>query len=110
MKRTKLFIEAGPLLEKRMSGIGHTTLNIINYLSDNPAFIDKYEIRLLVPRNKKAMVERFRFNENVKLSFIPLKARIINGLTKYNLLPPMDVFFGKGIYLFPNFKNLPLLF
>lgn len=107
--KKKIFIDAGPLLEWKMSGIGHTTHSIVQFLSQSTSFCRDYEIRLLYPKNKKDLIDRFQFNENVTSTFIPIKARILNGLAKYNLLPPMDIFFGTGTYLFPNFKNWPLL-
>lgn len=108
-KRTKLFIETGPLIDKRISGTGHVAMNIIKYLSTNTTFMDGYRIILLVPFNKLKAIERFGFNKNVEVRSIPIPARILNGLVRYNLLPPVDLLYGRGVYLFPSFKNWPLL-
>jgi glycosyltransferase involved in cell wall biosynthesis len=109
MRKRTLFIEAGALLEEKMSGVGHATMNIIQELSSRPSFTQDYDIKLLVASNKADTLERFHLNTKVKTKKIYIKARILNGLAKYNLLPPMDLLFGKGIYLFPNFKNWPLV-
>jgi glycosyltransferase involved in cell wall biosynthesis len=37
-----------------------------------------------------------------------MKFRIMNGLGRRGLLPPMDLLLGKGIYLFGNYFNWPL--
>lgn len=108
MKKT-LFIDVGPLLEQKMSGIGHTTKHIVEHLSKSDSFVQQYDIKLIYPKNKKALIERFQFNRHVDAIYTPVRARILNGLARYNLLPPMDILFGRGVYLFPNFKNWPLV-
>lgn len=108
MKKT-LFIDVGPLLEEKMSGIGHTTKHIVEHLSNSDLFVQEYSIKLIYPKNKEALIDRFKFNHHVGTAYTPVRARILNGLARYNLLPPMDILFGKGVYLFPNFKNWPLV-
>ena len=34
----------------------------------------------------------------------------MNGAVRFGMVPFMDIIFGRGVYLFPNFKNWPLLF
>jgi glycosyltransferase involved in cell wall biosynthesis len=108
-KRRRLFVEAGSLIDERMSGTGHVAMNIVRYLSSNQSFTNRYRIILLVAYNKTVAIDRLEFNKNVEVRRIYLPARVINGLTRFNLVPPADIFFGKGTYLFPNFKNWPLL-
>lgn len=91
-----------------MSGIGHTVIAILQGLSANTSLRKKYEIILLVPIDKKRQVRLLNLDLKIKTVFIP--DIILRGLRRYNLLPYMDIFIGKGKYLFPNYWNWPLMF
>jgi len=105
MKRVKLFIDAGPILEKRLSGIGHLTLRMIQALAAQ----SDYDIRLLVPAAKVQLLDQWQL-KNVKVVRVPFLARIWNNWPRIKFMPPIDVVFGRGLYLFPNFKRWPLAF
>jgi glycosyltransferase involved in cell wall biosynthesis len=110
-KRKKLFIEASAITELHMSGIGHSIVETITALSELDEFTKDYEIILLVSKDTKKNLKRWNFNPAViKVKTIWLEKHILQILLKYGLLPPMDLFIGKGIYLFPNYKNWPLLY
>ena len=106
----RLYIEGGSIAEKNMSGVGHTTLSLIRELAADRTFQEEYKIIILVPFNKKKLVESYDLPNHIVVRGVYLPGRVMNGLVRFNLIPYMDVFFGKGIYLFPNFKNWPLLF
>lgn len=103
-KKPKLLIEGGALAEKNMSGIGHTTAALVKALAAR----DEFAITIIVAFNKVDVVKA-NIPAGCSIKRIYLPGRIINGLTRFNLLPWMDLVFGKGVYLFPNFKNWPLL-
>lgn len=109
MAKRRLFIEAGSIAEKNMSGVGHTALSIVKALAGNEKFSSQYMIVLLVPFNKVALVRAHDLPEIVAIRRVFLPGRVMNGLVRFNKLPYMDLFFGKGLYLFPNFKNWPLI-
>ena len=105
----KLYIEAGSLAEERISGVGHTALNIIKALVNNNNFSRQYKVILLVPFNKVRYIDdELRSMVHIRRVFVP--GKIMNILVRLDAVPYMDIFFGKGIYLFPNFKNWPLKF
>jgi glycosyltransferase involved in cell wall biosynthesis len=109
--RKKLFIEASALTEARPSGIGHSIVATIRALIKVESFITAYEIVLLVSADRRHNLGRWNFPEDlVKVKSIPLEKHILQVMLKYRFLPPMDIFIGRGIYLFPNYKNWPLLF
>tara|TARA_B100000378_G_scaffold278674_1_gene282835 strand:- start:15301 stop:16452 length:1152 start_codon:yes stop_codon:yes gene_type:complete len=110
MKRRKIFIDGGPLAEEKMSGVGASTLETVRALALKKDILDTHEIHLLIAANKRHLLDRHHLDKTVHITPIYIKARIINGLTKFNILPPMDLLFGRGVYIFPNFKNWPLLF
>jgi glycosyltransferase involved in cell wall biosynthesis len=107
MDKKNLYIDALVLAEEHMSGIGHLTLGLVRALAVLPGFVQKYNIYLVVPMGKIDKVLRHEI-PNVQIKTIPMPARIISLLNNNKLLPPLDIFLGKGIYLFPNYRNWPL--
>jgi len=101
----RIFIETSALTAQTMSGIGKTLLAILGAWRQDKS-LDKFEVILLVPFDKKAKLEALDLGFAIKTMFIPDK--ILRGLRKFNLLPPLDTFLGKGMYLFPNYWNWPL--
>lgn len=110
MAKQKLFIDAMPIAETRVSGIGHVAISLVQYLAGDKDFCEDYEITLLVPLGKRQGIERWRFPSHVKVVTYPLFNRVLNGLNRLNILPPLDLLLGKGVYLFPNYRNWPLAF
>ena len=110
IKKRRLFIEAGSLAEPKMSGVGNTTLNIVKFIAANPEILRYYKIYLLVPFNKTMYLDSHNIPDTTIVRKIYIPGKIINGMTRFGLMPPMDLIFGTGVYLFPNFKNWPLLF
>ena len=107
--KTNLFIEANPLLDENPSGISKLLFSMVDALSSNKEFNKKYTIVLFVPFNKKHLLNRWRLPAAIKVKSLPLPLRVINGLNKRHLMFPIDVLLGRGTYLFPNYRTLPLL-
>ncbi len=105
MNGTKLYIDALPLAQDKMSGIGHLTLELTRALANNPSL----DIKLVVPLRKRGLVARHNI-KNAKIKTFPLPARVISLLMRCRLLPPVDLILGRGVYFFPNYRNWPLLF
>lgn len=103
----KLFIDASPMAEDHITGIPHFTFELVRALDRHPGNGKRFNIILLIAFDKKRKLNRWKF-KNVKIKSIPLPLRMLNLLWKYKLLPPMDLFMGKGAYLFPNYKNWQL--
>ncbi len=98
-----IFIETSSITANSISGVGNTLLAILrNWNVNSPELIPI----LLVPYDKKKKVESY--NLNLEIKTIPLPEKVVRGLRRYNLLPSLDIFYGKGVYLFPNYWNWPL--
>ena len=107
--KKRLYIDADSIITPRPSGIGSMTIQLIRELSENKKFTQEHKIILIAPFNKAWLLKRWEF-QNVSVIRLPLTGRMIAGLVKYRLMPPIDLFLGSGVYLFPNFRNFPLLF
>ncbi len=103
-KVRRLFIDASPITEARVSGIGHMTAELVKALDKNQGNGTDFEINLIVCKDKKHHLEQWGFS-SVKIITLPVHQRFFNLFWKFDILPPMDIFLGKGIYLFPNYKN-----
>lgn len=106
--RQKLFVDALPLALDKPSGVGHALAGLLVALAQNPEATQKYEIVLIAPKNRLHLLDRWPALKNCTRKGIGIKYRIINALMYWHLLPPVDLFLGKGIYLWGNFKNWPL--
>ena len=108
-KTIRLYIDARALASERISGIGHNLVETVHSLEHKIIQGEKIKITLLVPISKARFVNQWGFQRvNIKRILIPM--RIINVLERHRLLPPMDIFLGRGIYIFPNYTNWPILF
>jgi glycosyltransferase involved in cell wall biosynthesis len=106
--KTRLFVEAVPLVDKQISGIPHVLAGLIGALAANKTIQREFEIVLVAPANRMHLLDRWAGLEHCTRKAIPMKFRIMNGLGRRGLLPPMDLLLGKGVYLFGNFFNWPL--
>lgn len=107
MQKHKVFFDALSIAGSRMSGIGHVTLETVRALSKDEYFCESHDLILVVPLGKKHQIQSYNINAAIKV--LPLPARIFNLIQKFNLLPPLDIIIGKGTYVFPNYRNWPLL-
>jgi alpha-1,3-rhamnosyl/mannosyltransferase len=103
----KLFIEATPLTNARMSGIGHVLLETVRAL-DNSRYSKDYDIRLFVPWDELSTMERYDF-KNIRIVRLPLPHKLFSLLSRMPIGIPLDLLLGRGVYIFPNFRNWNLL-
>ena len=103
----KIYVDAMPLVDNRLSGIGHSILQTLRALENLPGFSDKYQLILLVPFTKRGSMHHWSF-KHAREKVYPFPGRFMSKADVYHLLPPMDLIFGRGVYLFMNFKNWPI--
>lgn len=109
-RKTKFFVDAAALVDSHISGVGHATYHLVEELSRDSDFIASHTIVLVIPFGKRALLSRWKFNAAVVPLLLPVPGRVLNWFLKNNLLPWMDLFLGRGVYLFPNFRNWPVLY
>lgn len=107
MKRQKLYFESTPIVPEKRSGIGHALLEMLREL-DKDEYAMRYEIVAFVPLGEGKALERFKF-KHVIIKQLPFPHKVLSALTRLPYTPPIDVFLGKGVYIFPNYRNFNLL-
>lgn len=103
----RLYIDALALVPDRKSGVGQTLEQTLENLSLIPEFTTEWTAYLVVPLGKAKYLKKYE-KTNISIKTICLPARILDVLLRFGVLPPLDIFIGKGVYLFPNYRNWPL--
>lgn len=106
--KTKLFIDMMALGSDRISGIGHAVHELVTMMLNDPAFMARHEVVMVIAGRKLPLLKAWGF-QNVTYRSIFMPTRIFDKLPALPFIPPVDIFMGKGIYLFPNYKAWPLL-
>lgn len=108
MALRNVFIDGTPLISKHLSGVGHVVLETVRAL-DTEEFSEKYRIKLFIPIDEKGKLDHYNF-QFITPVYLPFPHKFLSLFSRLSVSPPLDLFLGKGIYIFPNFRNWPLLF
>ncbi len=108
-KKIRIFIDAEVLIVPHFSGIGHYTLEVLRALDKLVENRDDVEITLGVYFRRIRKIKSYGFR-NFRYRRTPFPLRISNAMKIRNKQIYYDLFFGKKVYLFPNFTSWPLLF
>lgn len=109
MKKKRIYIDGEILVMPHFSGIGHYCLELFRaidiQLTDHPHL----DVRMFVHFRHIDKARSYGF-KNIKIIKSPFSLRISNGLKIRGKQPPLDLIFGPGLYIFPNYSSWPLLF
>lgn len=103
-KPIRLYVDASPLAEDKVTGIPHFTAEMVRALDNHPDNGKAFRLILVIAFDKRRKLAKWNY-ANVQTKTVPLPMRVFNLVWKYNILPPMDLLLGSGVYLFPNYKN-----
>lgn len=114
MINKKLFFDGLALVDGHFSGVGQYTLGVLRGIDD---YLEKErlvgritpEVRVIIPRDCMQQFYNFGF-KNIYAVRFPLKFITMARLWHRNLLPPLDIFFGPGYYVFMRFVDMRLAF
>lgn len=108
MIRTKLFFDATPLVDTHISGVGKVLQETLKAL-DTTEFADQYDMYIFVPFDelKKAHTLSYAY---IKVKALPYPHKFLSLFARMKFSPPLDIFLGKGVYVFENFRNWNLFF
>lgn len=113
-KKTKILIDGLGLVDGHFSGIGQYILGILKGMDE---LIDAEilagekptKVKVIIPYDKIHRFKKFGF-KHIEYTIFPLPFRYMAALWHRNLMPPLDLLYGKAVYLFPRFIGMPLLF
>lgn len=113
-KHKPIFIDGLGLVDGHFSGIGQYILGILQGLDEIiEEQISKGEqpddIRVIIPFDKALRFQDFGF-KHIKCKTVPIPFRYMAQLWHRGLMPPIDLWCGRGDYIFPRFVDMPLLF
>lgn len=100
----RICIEADSIASERMSGIGHATLEMIRQLD---SFIEgtSHQLIIIVPFGRKKFLAGYDL-KNASIRQLPPGYKYVNyALTRTSLPFAADLLYGRGVYIFPNYKN-----
>lgn len=113
-KKETIIFEGLGLIEGHFSGVGQYILGILRGMdtiidSSICEQKDYHRVKVIVPYDSIARFKSFGF-KNIEYVIAPFGFRLMGQLWIKNKLPPIDLLFGKGFYIFPRFVSMPLLF
>jgi len=114
MSNNRIFIDGLGLVEGHFSGVGHYILGIIRGLDqviDTAMYGSEQApvVTVIIPHDTVQRFKSFGF-KHIGYKTLPLSFRYMSALWHRGKIPPLDIFCGKGIYIFPRFVDMPLLF
>ncbi len=114
MYKKPIFIDGLGLVDGHFSGVGQYILGILRGLDeliDNQQYLGLPTpvIKVIIPRDKVTQFNKFGF-KNIGYKSFPLPFRYMAALWHRGKLPPIDLWCGRGIFIFPRFVDMPLLF
>jgi glycosyltransferase involved in cell wall biosynthesis len=110
MKR--IYFDGLVLVEGHFSGIGQYVLGILNGIDaivDDAQYSGEVvpEIIVVIPRDSVKKFKKFGF-KHIRYKTFPLSFRVMSALWRRGWLPPIDLWCGRGSYIFPRFVGMPL--
>jgi glycosyltransferase involved in cell wall biosynthesis len=112
--KKKIYIDGLGLVDGHFSGIGQYILGILRGL-DDIIETKKYdgevtpEIYVIIPRDEVSKFKKFHF-KHIGCKPFPLPFRYMAALWHRGKLPPIDLWCGRGSYIFPRFVDMTLAF
>jgi glycosyltransferase involved in cell wall biosynthesis len=110
----KLYIDGLGLVDGHFSGIGQYILGILQGMDQ---LIDESQadgnshpsVYVIIPYDKVERFQSFGF-KHIRYKRFPLPFRYMAAMWHRGIMPPLDLFCGRGNYVFPRFVDMPLLF
>lgn len=109
MKKLKIFFEATPLIDAHISGVGKVLQETLRVL-DTKEYADKYDMFVFVPFDEYTKARQALRYTYIKLKLLPFPHKVFSLLTRLKISIPVDLFLGRGVYVFENFRNLPVVY
>lgn len=114
IRMKKIYIDGLGLVDGHFSGIGQYIYGILNALDDIIADAKYHnrehpDICVIIPYDSIGKFNSFGFR-HIRYKRFPLSFRVMSALWYRGKMPPVDLWCGKGVYLFTRFVSMPLAF
>lgn len=106
-KKINVYFDATPLIDKHISGVGKVLQETLKALDTDDA-AQKYNLFIFVPLDEAKKARRLNYT-HIKLKLLPYPHKFFSLFTRMKWSPPIDMFLGRGVYVFENFRNVTLL-
>ncbi len=110
----KIYFDGLGLVDGHFSGVGQYILGVLKGIDENIEDL-KYDglphprVSVIIPMDKVDRFREFKF-KHITYRRLPLSFRVMSKLWHSGKLPPIDLWCGRGVYIFPRFVDMPLLF
>lgn len=113
-KNKRIFVDGLGLVDGHFSGVGQYILGILQgmdeLLEEMKSSGESYpDIYVIIPYDKVGRFQEFGF-KHLHYKRLPVPFRYLAKLWHRGLVPPIDLWCGRGDYIFPRFVDMPLLF
>lgn len=110
----KIYIDGLGLVDGHFSGIGQYILGILRGLDEvieNRKYAGEFtpDVYVIVPRDEVKKFKKFQL-KHIGCKSFPLPFRYMAALWHRGKLPPIDLWCGRGSYIFPRFVDMNLAF
>lgn len=110
----QIYIDGLGLVDGHFSGIGQYILGVLRGMDElieesTYTEVSHPKVTVIIPRDTIEKFESFNF-KHINYKKFPLPFRYMSALWHRNWLPPIDLFCGRGIYIFPRFVGMRLWF
>lgn len=106
--KTRIVFDGEPLVMSHFSGVGHYILELLRAIDRQLSSYPMVKVYIFVHYRQFKKAAQYEF-KNIQILKSPYSLRISNGLKRRNKQPPLDLLFGKGVYVFTNFSSWPLV-
>lgn len=113
-KKKTIYVDGLGLVDGHFSGIGQYILGILKGLDELiEERVNNHEtpvrIKVIIPYDSVTRFRKFSF-KHIEYTCYPMPFRIMAALWHRGILPPLDLLYWNGIFIFPRFVSMPLLY
>lgn len=113
-KNKIIYVDGLGLVDGHFSGIGQYILGILKGMDELiDEQVNNHEqpvcVKVIVPYDSVHRFRKFSF-KHIEYIRYPLPFRIMAALWHRGKMPPLDLFYRNGVFIFPRFVSMPLLF
>lgn len=108
-RKTSVYVDGENLVAEHFSGVGHYSAELLSALDKLIAHEDDVKVGIWAFFRRIHRLHQFGF-QNFTFRRFPFSIRISNGLKIKGWQPPIDLMYGRKIYLYTNYTSWPMLF